>query len=172
MRELPLNRLETKMAILIPKAADMPRSLLDEWGPVKKPLSRPAAGLAGKKYIDEAPGIDSMGIWECSSGHWQRTIIQEEFAHFVKGSARFIPTHGAPIDIQAGDTIWFPANSTGIWEIKENVRKVYVIIDRPSVWRIFRCSLKAALQRGFGSPAPSTESAGLEPEPATEPALV
>src|SRR4051812_46063637 len=123
------------MAILISQAAGMPKGDLDDLGPVKKPLSHPAAALTGKKYIDDLAGIDSMGIWECSPGRWQRTIMQEEFAHFVKGSARFIPDDGEAIDIHAGDTIWFPANSAGVWEITEEVRKVYVIINRPSVWQ-------------------------------------
>src|ERR1700742_3781259 len=119
------------MVILISQAAAIPRDELDNLGPVKKPISKPAAALVGKKYIDESPGIDSMGIWECSPGRWQRTVMQEEFAHFVSGSARFIPTNGEAIEIRAGDTVWFAANTAGIWEIEEEVRKVYVIIDRP-----------------------------------------
>jgi uncharacterized protein len=147
------------MTILIAKAAAIPKEGLEELGPVKKPLSWPAALLVGKKYIDEAPGIDSMGIWECSPGRWQRTIMQEEFAHFVTGSARFVPAEGEPIDIRAGDTIWFPANSSGVWEIKENVRKVYVIIDRPNFWRRLKMSLKMILEPLFASSAPSTQPA-------------
>src|SRR4051794_41698278 len=121
------------MAILISQSARMPKGDLDDLGPVKKPLSHPAAALTGKKYIDDLAGIDSMGIWECSPGRWQRTIAQEEFAHFLKGSARFLPECGDPIDIRAGDSIWFPANSSGVWEIAEDLRKVYGIIDRPTL---------------------------------------
>lgn len=159
------------MAILISKAATMPRENLDELGAVKKPLSWPVAALTGKKYLDEAPGIDSMGIWECSPGRWERTIMQEEFAHFVKGSARFIPAQGAPIDIEAGDTVWFPANSRGIWEIREDVRKVYVIIDRPNLWRKFKHSLKALFETRSGPLSPSPEPASAGSERAGEPVL-
>src|ERR1041385_8835539 len=133
------------MTIHISNAAALPKASLDELGPVKKPLSWPAAALVGKKYIDEAPGIDSMGIWECSPGRWQRTIMEEEFAHFLTGSARFIPDQGEPIDIRAGDTIWFPSNSCGVWEISENVRKVYVIIDRPNFIKRVKTRIKEAL---------------------------
>ncbi|MBV8799006.1 MAG: DUF861 domain-containing protein [Alphaproteobacteria bacterium] len=148
----------------------MAKQDLDELGPVKKPLSWPAAVLTGKKFIDEAPGIDSMGIWECSPGRWERTIMQEEFAHFVKGSARFIPTHGVPIDIHAGDTIWFPANSTGVWEISEDVRKVYVIIDRPSFWQRLKASIRLpwkSWSEPSGLPVASAATGS-----AAEPALV
>jgi uncharacterized cupin superfamily protein len=160
----------TKMAILIPNAAALAKEDFDQLGAVKKPLSWPVAALTGKKFIDESPGIDSMGIWECTPGRWQRTILQEEFAHFVKGSARFFPTEGEPIDIQAGDTIWFPANSTGIWEIKEDLRKVYVIIDRPSFLRRFTALLKTSFKAWLGL-QPAKELGRLATQPGAEPAL-
>lgn len=133
------------MAILISQAAAIRKEDLDQLGPVKIPLSSPASLLIGRKYLDEAPGIDSMGIWECSPGRWQRTIMEEEFAHFIKGSARFIPPEGDPIDIRAGDTVWFPANSKGVWEITEDVRKVYVVIDRPGILKRSKARIRKIL---------------------------
>jgi uncharacterized cupin superfamily protein len=141
------TRAQEPVAILITQAASIRKEDLDPLGPVKIPLSAPAAMLVGRKYLDNAPGIDSMGIWQCSPGRWQRTIMEEEFAHFVSGSARFVPEGGAPIDIRAGDTIWFPANSRGVWEISEDVRKVYVIIDRPSLVKRLKSRIKSLLRR-------------------------
>jgi hypothetical protein len=143
------------MAILIRQPGAIPREELDQLGPVKVPLSSPAPALVGRKYIDEAPGIDSMGIWECSPGRWQRTIMQEEFAHFIKGRARFISDAGEPLDIEAGDSIWFPANSAGVWEIIEEVRKVYVVIDRPTLWGRFKSAFKTVFKRWLRMPARS-----------------
>jgi uncharacterized protein len=133
------------MVIHISQAAALRGEELDELGPVKKPLSEPASRLIGRKYIDESNGIDCMGIWECSPGRWQRTIMQEEFAHFLSGSATFIPDMGEPVEIKAGDTVWFPLNSRGVWEIKETVRKVYVVIDRPGPFRRFRYWMRSLL---------------------------
>src|ERR1700743_1977153 len=149
--------MQDSMPILISQAADIRREDLDQLGPVKIPLSSPTSLLVGKKYIDEIPGIDSMGIWECSPGRWQRTIMEEEFAHFVKGSARFVPTKGDPIEIKAGDTIWFPANSAGVWEIEEDVRKVYVIIDRPGPLKKAKARFKGMLASLGLRKAPSAE---------------
>ena len=153
------------MVILISQAAKMRREELDELGPVKKPLSDPPSRLIGRKCIDEADGIDCMGIWECSPGRWQRTIMQEEFAHFVSGSATFLPEHGEPIEIKAGDTVWFPANSRGVWVITENVRKVYVVIDRPSALKRFKNWLKTLLDPhgADAQPAPA-KPVGLVPK--------
>ena len=133
------------MTILISQPATIRKEDLDQLGPVKKPLDGPTARLVGKKFIDDMPGIDSMGIWECSPGRWQRTIMQEEFAHFLTGSATFIPANGDPIEIKAGDSIWFPANSCGVWDIKEDVREVYVVIDRPNAWKKFKIWTKSLL---------------------------
>jgi hypothetical protein len=143
------------MVILISQAAKISRDDLEDLGPVKQPLSQPASALIGRKYIDEDRGVDSMGIWECSPGRWERTIMQEEFAHFLSGRARFIPTDGEPIEIRAGDTVWFSANTAGIWEIEAEVRKVYVVIDRPTLWHEFGRFFKTKLKRWLGLPSPS-----------------
>jgi uncharacterized protein len=156
---------ESRMAILIRQPAAIAREELDQLGPVKAPLSWPASALTGKKYIDESPGIDSMGIWECSPGRWQRTIMQEEFAHFITGSARFVPDDGEPIDIRAGDAIWFPANSSGVWEITENVRKVYVIIDRPTFWGSCKSALKIVFKGWLRMPSRSPRMHDAETAP-------
>jgi uncharacterized cupin superfamily protein len=134
------DRVEHKM-IIIRQAAGIPAAQLDELGPVKEPLSWPPSELIGRKIHVGRPGVRMMGVWECSPGRWQRTIMQEEFAHFIEGSARFIPDNGEPIDIKAGDTIWFPPRSRGVWEITEKVRKVYIILYRrnplAAAWSLF-----------------------------------
>jgi uncharacterized cupin superfamily protein len=126
------------MVIHIRQAASIPKENLDSLGQVEIPLGAWAAQLSGKRYLNDTGGVVSMGVWECSPGRWQRTIKEEEFAHFVAGSARFIPENGEPIDIKAGDTMWFPANSRGVWEISENVRKVYVVLAKPNLVRSVR----------------------------------
>jgi len=134
-----------QMAIVIRQSANIAKSDLDALGAVKIPLGDKVSMLVGRRYLHDVPGIDSMGIWECSPGRWQRTIMEEEFAHFVSGSARFVPEEGEPIELKAGDSIWFPANSRGVWEIGEDVRKVYVIIDRPGVVKKLKFWVKDVL---------------------------
>jgi uncharacterized cupin superfamily protein len=134
------------MAIVIKQPASMTKESLDKLGPVKAPISSPAAQLVGRKYLDNTPGVNCMGIWECSPGLWTRTIMEEEFAHFILGSATFIPENGdPPITLRAGDSIWFPANSRGVWDIKEDVRKVYVVIDRPTLLKRMKAAIKSLL---------------------------
>jgi len=68
-----------------------------------------------------------LGIWECTPGRWRRQVLQAEYSYFLTGSGRFIHDRGEIVEFQAGDGIFFPKNSTGIWEIKHTVRKSYVI---------------------------------------------
>lgn len=35
---------------------------------------------------------------------------------------------GETQEITAGDTLFFPANTTGVWHIRETLRKVYVVM--------------------------------------------
>lgn len=70
----------------------------------------------------------STGIWECTPGRLRRQIMQAEYSCFVAGKGVFIPDDGDPIAFQAGDAIYFAANTHGIWEITETVRKTYLIL--------------------------------------------
>ena len=126
------------MTVLVSQAASLSRPELDALGPVPIPLSTPAPQLFGRRVLDESAmrqgecrATAAMGIWECSRGRWQRTIMKEEFAHVLAGRARFFPEQGPPIEIRAGDSFWFPANTKGVWEIQEDLRKVYVLLDEP-----------------------------------------
>jgi uncharacterized cupin superfamily protein len=130
------------MAILIRQAAGIPRACLDRLGTVEIPLTEPPAQLRGERYEVRQKGARMFGVWECSPGRWRRTIMEEEFAHFVSGSARFVPDEGEPIEIRAGDTIWFPPNSCGVWEITEDVRKVYIIVYQRSLTTLIRRAAK------------------------------
>ena len=54
--------------------------------------------------------------------------MQQEFCHFIQGRCTFTPDNGETLTIEAGDALMLPANSTGIWDIQETVRKTYVLI--------------------------------------------
>jgi hypothetical protein len=48
--------------------------------------------------------------------------------HILAGRGRFTPMHGETIEFRAGDTLFFPANTTGEWHIAETLRKVFVVM--------------------------------------------
>jgi uncharacterized cupin superfamily protein len=100
--------------------------VLQDSNPVAVPLGEPVS-IASVTAVERGDGVET-GIWECTPGRWRRQIVQQEFCHFIKGRCTFTPDGGAPLTIEAGDAIMLPANSTGIWDIQETVRKTYVLI--------------------------------------------
>jgi uncharacterized cupin superfamily protein len=101
---------------------------LDDWGPIKVHVAGPVAQLSGVKLeVDETNGTET-GIWECTPGSWRRQVKESESCTFIKGHAIFHADSGEKLDIRTGTAIFFPANTTGIWEVKETVRKVYMTV--------------------------------------------
>ncbi len=99
---------------------------LDESAPVAVPLGTPVA-VTSVTAVERNDGVET-GIWECTPGRWRRQIVAQEFCHFIQGRCTFTPDHGEHLHIEAGDALMLPANSTGIWDIQETVRKTYVLI--------------------------------------------
>ena len=93
--------------------------------PLGKPVGLPVAQarLALNKEVPQA----DIGFWECTVGRFEREIMQAEYSYFLKGVGRFTPVGGETIAFKAGDSIYFPANTHGVWEVDEPVCKTYVI---------------------------------------------
>jgi uncharacterized cupin superfamily protein len=111
---------------MIVQLSQVDACILSDSSAVAVPLGTPVATTSWQETL-ASDGAEA-GVWECTPGRWRRQIIQAEFCHFTQGQCRFIPDHGAVIDIKAGDALYFPANSLGIWEIAETVRKSYVLL--------------------------------------------
>lgn len=99
---------------------------LEDSNPVAVPLSEPVA-VTSTHSVERADGVET-GVWECTPGRWRRQIVQQEFCHFIAGRCTFTPDGGEPMNIKAGDALMMPANTTGVWDIQETVRKTYVLI--------------------------------------------
>lgn len=106
-----------------------PRAALADWGLVGAPLSEPACALAGAKMALPLPHANEAGLWECTPGRYRRQVKSAELMHVLAGSARFTPDDGGePVALAAGDVVFFPAHTHGIWDIESTVRKVYVLL--------------------------------------------
>jgi uncharacterized cupin superfamily protein len=149
------------MAVVrVPFPAEILNGFLPDIGPVKDPVGDRIARIRMQPIPVKAKSSVSIGVWECSPGSWRRQVMDEEFAHFLSGKARFTPDLGEPIDIDAGDALWFSRNCTGTWEVIETVRKVYILVGEPSgkellrelVSRLFRWRPRPAAIRGLAAP--------------------
>jgi uncharacterized cupin superfamily protein len=135
---------------------NVPSADLTDWGPAKEPVGSLIARIRSTEHGKR----DRVGVWECTPGRWRRQVMEREFAHFLSGRARFIPDQGEAFDINAGDAVWFPADTTGTWEIIETLRKSYVIVGFSPLERLSRAVARklGALRRlalGPANPRPS-----------------
>lgn len=107
--------------------ADAQTLELDDWGPVGVPVGDgPVAQLSGKVLeSDEANGLE-CGVWECTPGTWRRQVTEAESCTFVAGEAIFHADSGEKLTLSPGVAVFFPANTTGVWEVKQTLRKVYM----------------------------------------------
>ncbi|WP_017348658.1 cupin domain-containing protein [Pantoea sp. A4] len=105
---------------------------LSPWEPIASPLSEPCSThRAAETEIAQYPGT-SMGIWDCTPGIWRRGLMQREYCYFLSGHCFFTPDGGETLEIKAGDSIFFPQQTHGTWDVRETVRKAFFIMgDQP-----------------------------------------
>ncbi len=98
---------------------------LEDWGYVSVPMGNVVASLRGIVLSNNEDGSET-GVWECTPGKWVRQVMDAEFCTFLSGRAIFTPENEPPVEINAGDILYFPRNSKGTWDIIETVRKTYI----------------------------------------------
>jgi len=114
--------------VKIASVADALNATLEDWGPIAVHVAGPVAQLSGRKLeVDEANGTET-GIWECTPGSWRRQVKESESCTFIKGHAIFHADSGEKIELSPGTAVFFPANTTGVWDVKETLRKVYMTV--------------------------------------------
>jgi hypothetical protein len=102
---------------------------LRDVGPVSVPIREPIAHLKCLEAFKDKEKQVEAGVWECSPGVWRRQVLQAELCHFVSGQAFFTPEGGDKFEIKAGDAVFFPPNSRGVWEVRQTIRKTYVTFN-------------------------------------------
>lgn len=111
---------------VLPRSATV-SGLVDD-GPVARPVSQPASQTRSLEVHLDGAGTNLTGIWECSPGTFERHLVAAEVMHILCGRGSFTPTGGPTRAFEAGDTVFFPSNTVGMWRIEETVRKVYVVM--------------------------------------------
>lgn len=97
--------------------------------PAPVPIGEPVSQISVRGFVSEAAATTRTGVWECSPGRWRRQVLAAEFCVFLEGDCVFEPDEGEPVRIKAGEAVYFPANTGGVWTIETKARKAYVIFD-------------------------------------------
>ena len=74
-----------------------------------------------------ADGSIISGVWQATPGFWHTTYANYEFVHLIEGSITITPDGGEPQTFGPGDGFVVDAGFKGVWEIKEPVKKHFVI---------------------------------------------
>ncbi|MEM0953964.1 MAG: cupin domain-containing protein [Pseudomonadota bacterium] len=73
-------------------------------------------------------GTMYAGTWECEPGILELDLDLTEFCHLLEGHWVFTSESGQVTEVKAGDSWVFPKGWKGRAEVKEKVRKVYMMI--------------------------------------------
>ena len=87
------------------------------------PLGTPIAHFRTAQDQTATDSGAKIGIWESSPGQFRRAVAEREFSHILQGWCVFTPDEGAAITLHAGDAVFFPAHTQGVWDIKADFRK-------------------------------------------------
>jgi uncharacterized cupin superfamily protein len=85
-------------------------------------------GALARAAASQTLSRGEMGIWECSPGNFRRQMIQAEYSYIIHGEGSFTPDGGKTVEFHAGDSLYFSENTQGEWDIRETVRKAYLIM--------------------------------------------
>ncbi|WP_396333536.1 cupin domain-containing protein [Burkholderia anthina] len=100
---------------------------IGETAPPKLPIGEIVAAQGTAQHQEATDVGASTGVWESSPGQFRRHLKNREFSHIVSGWCIFTPDGGEPVELRAGDAVLFPANCEGVWDIRETLRKTYVL---------------------------------------------
>lgn len=91
-------------------------------------LNGPDIAMRGlRQAVDGAESVNT-GIFECTAGSYRRIVMQPEVMHILLGHGRFTANGEEPVEFAPGDTLFFAADTHGLWEMPETMRKFYVIL--------------------------------------------
>ena len=71
----------------------------------------------------------SAGVWQCSPGRFYLPHNYEETVTILQGHATVTPEGGEAVELNAGDTAFFPSGTRVLWEVDQTVRKSWHIWD-------------------------------------------
>ena len=71
-------------------------------------------------------GAMTVIAWSCTEGRFRWQYQVDEMAHILSGEVIITDQSGAERRLGPGDTAFFPAGSTSVWQVIRDVRKIAV----------------------------------------------
>lgn len=94
-------------------------------------LVRGAPLQAAMNHYSDAGLAFHCGVWEGDPGAWRVRYTEHEFCHMLAGRVRIVDDRGGEQIVEAGDSFVIPAGFSGVWDVLEPARKLYVVYEPP-----------------------------------------
>jgi uncharacterized protein len=107
---------------------------LEDRGPVSSMIDGGGQSVTARLLLSQvsdrrdAERRAETGIWTCTPGTWRCRVSRDEFCHFIDGHSLYTHESGEEIAIAPDTLAVFPAGWTGVCEVEQTVRKVYMIV--------------------------------------------
>ena len=97
-----------------------------DWGPIEEVIEGDPRTFGTMLHRNE-DGSSECGIWNCTPGIWRCHVITDELCHFLAGVCTYTSDTGETIEVTPNTVAFFPKDWKGTCEVKETIRKVYMI---------------------------------------------
>ncbi|MGV9824213.1 MULTISPECIES: cupin domain-containing protein [unclassified Gordonia (in: high G+C Gram-positive bacteria)] len=98
---------------------------LEDWGPLAEATGEAMATHGKTLWTGE--GDTEVGVWRSAPGPSRWLLETNEFITVVAGRMTVTEDGGAPLEVAAGTSAFFPKGWSGTWDIHEEILKVYSI---------------------------------------------
>ena len=99
---------------------------LVDWGPIPTMITG-QSHTSGRLLHKGPDGRSECGLWVCTPGTWRCTVTRDEFCHFLAGRCTYTADDGEVVEITPGTAAFFAEGWTGVCQVHETVKKVYMI---------------------------------------------
>jgi len=83
----------------------------------------------GKSFYADQTGQLDAGVWACEPNkHVLEAAPYDEFVYLLEGRIDVIDEDGGVESYRAGDSFMMPRGCKCTWDVKEPVRKLYVVL--------------------------------------------
>lgn len=83
----------------------------------------------GLSFYEDQTGQLDAGVWECEPNrHLIEAAPYDEFVYLLEGHIDVIDDQGGVETFKAGDSFLMPRGCKCTWDVKQAVRKLYVVL--------------------------------------------
>ena len=104
-----------------------------EDGPSRYRIVRGDPRASGRLDLGSSDSVHRMGVWACTAGAFECIERGDELQTILEGRVRIVRADGTSIEFGPGDSFVTRKGERLVWDVLEDVRKVFFTHDRDGV---------------------------------------